>query len=101
MASYLELRTLFSDTGLRNKVSVAAIVAAETIKNELDTTPNHANRLIWAKQAFANPIAISDTLLMALLAANKDATVATIQGATDATIQTAVDNIIDLIADGS
>lgn len=100
MATYAELFDLRNDSALKNRVSAAVIIAAETVMNELDTVPNHANRLIWAKGVFANPGTESDRMFMAVLAANSDASVAQIQGASDAAIQTNVDDHIDLFADG-
>lgn len=101
MASYIELRALFSHNELRNKVEVACIVAAETIRAESDTVPNHANRLLWARSAFASPRSTSERMLMALLAANKLATVSAITGATDSQIQEKVDAAVDVFVDGS
>ena len=68
MATYDELRGLFSENQLQNRIQVACIVAAETIRNEDPGVTNHANRLIWAKAAFENPEGISKKMLMALLA---------------------------------
>ena len=101
MATYMELRQLFTHGELRNKVEVACIIAAETIRTEDGGTVNHANRLIWAKQVFCNPNGVRDQMLMALLAANKAATVAAIEGATDALIQEKVNAAVDVFADGS
>lgn len=101
MATYAELFDLRTDSALKNRVIAAVIIAAETVMNELDAVPNHANRLIWAKGVFANPGTESDRMFMAVLAANSDASVAQIQGASDAAIQTNVDDHIDLFADGS
>ena len=101
MATYMELKGLFSHSDLQDKVEVACIVAAETIRAEDAGTDNHANRLAWAKRAFTSPTAVRDEMLMALLAANKDATVAQITEATDAAIQAKVDAAVDVFADGS
>lgn len=101
MASYTELRELFGDATMKNKVAVACVVAAEAIRNEDAGTANHASRLVWAKKAFGNPNGVADEMLMALLAAYKDASVATITGATDAAIQTKVDAAVDVFADGT
>ena len=101
MATYLELRGLFSHDNLRNKIEVACIVAAEAIRNEDPGTDNHANRLAWAKRAFQNPGSVRDEMLKALLAANKDATVAAITGATDEQVQAKVDAAVNVFADGS
>jgi len=101
MATYAELYGLRNNSELRNKVVTACIIAAETVMNELDTVPNHANRLLWAKAVFANPNAEADRMFMAVLAANKDQDSGTIQGASDSAIQANVDSHIDLFADGS
>jgi len=102
MATYAELRQLFNDNDLRNKIEVACIVAAETIRVEdPEATTNHANRLIWAKAVFTSPHAASEQMQMALLASNKDAVVGTITGVSDADLQTLVDAAVNMFADGS
>ena len=101
MATYEELFNLRTDSALKNRVTTACIIAAETVMNELDTVENHANRLLWAKAVFANPSGEANRMFMAILAANSAATVAAIQGATDAAIQANVDDHVDLFADGS
>lgn len=101
MATYEELYNLRTDSALKNKVTTACIMAAETVMNELVTVDNHANRLLWAKAVFANPSGEANRMFMAILAANVAADVAVIQAATDVAIQTNVDDHIDLFADGS
>ncbi len=101
MASYSELYDLRNDSALKNRITTACIIAAETVMNELATVPNNVNRLIWAKAVFANPKGEANRMHMAILAANQSASVAQIQSATDAAIQTNVDDHVDLFADGS
>lgn len=101
MATYAELYDLRTDSAIKNRVITACIIAAETIMLELDTVENHANRLLWAKDVFANPAAEANRMYMAILAANNTLTVAQIQAATDAGIQTNVDDHVNLFADGS
>ncbi len=62
---------------------------------------NHDNRLLWAQRAYRDPVGVGAEMLPAVLAANKDATVANITGATDAAIQTNVGDAVDLFADGT
>ena len=100
MATYEELFSLRNNSVLKNRVQTAVIIAAETVMNEIDTTPNHANRLLWAKAVFANPSSEADRMYMAVLAANNSAPVASIIAATDTAIQANVDDHIDLFADG-
>jgi hypothetical protein len=97
----MELRGLFDDSNLQDKVEIGCIVAAETIRTEAGATNNHANRMTWAKETWKDPKTTRDHMMMALLASNKDATVANIQGATDASIQTKIDAAVDIFADGS
>lgn len=101
MATYTELFGLRNNSELKNKVTAAVVIAAETVMNEDGGTPNHANRLIWAKGVFTSPSSEADRMFWAVLAANNAATVAAITGASDAAIQTNVDDHVDLFADGS
>lgn len=98
MATYLELYDLQNEDALLHRVSVAIIIAADTIRQESDATPNHANRLIWASEAFASPGGMTKQALWAVLAANDGNTVAQIMSATDAQIQTNVDAVVDVLA---
>lgn len=98
MATYKELYGLHNDSALRNRVLVACIVGAEGVMNELDTTPNYANRLLWAASVLASPRTEADRMFMAVLAANKDASVEVIRAAADELIQANVDDHIDLFA---
>ena len=101
MATYMELRGLFGNGELSNRVEVACIVAAGTIRSEDAATENHANRLIWAKRAFVNPYNIRNEMLMALLADHKDETTTNILAVTDAALQTLIDAAVNVFADGS
>ena len=100
MATYEELFKLRNNSTLRNKVAVAVAIAADGIRTETAGTTNHANRLIWAKQAMENPSSVGEQVYFAILAANKDKTVAQITGAADTAIQTNVDAAVDLFAQG-
>lgn len=101
MATYAELLTASGDTTLNQKMRVAVVVAAETIRAELDTVPNHANRLLWAKAVYADPVREAQRMIWSVLAQNKAATLAAITGASDATVQANVDNSVNLFANGT
>jgi uncharacterized membrane protein len=101
MATYIELRQLFGNGDLLNRIEVACIVAAETIQTEDAATVNHANRVLWAASVFSQSRPWAEKMLMALLAANRAATVQDITGATDETLQTLVNNTVNLFATGS
>lgn len=101
MATYAELYNLQSDSALRNRVTVACTIAANTVRAEDPGTTNHANRLLWAKQVFERPEYEGERMLRSLLAQNASATVAQIEAATDTAIQTAVNNTVDIFAIGA
>jgi len=98
MATYAELLSMIDNEALFNKIRVAVWVAADTIRAEVDTTPNHTARVAWAKAAFSNPDGAARILMPAVLAQNKAADLATITAATDAQVQAAVDAAVNTIA---
>ena len=98
MATYEELLTAESNDNLNRKVRVAVIIAAETVRTEDVATPNHADRLLWAKAVFQSPSTEASRMVWAVLAQNKDATFAQIVGASDASVQTAVDAAVAVFA---
>lgn len=101
MALYTELYQLaLSDAALKARATVAAVVAANTVRTENPATANHANRLLWAAEALKNPAYWGERMLWSALAQNTGSTVAQITGASDATLQTAINNTIDLFATG-
>ena len=101
MATYIELRGLYGNGDLINRIEVACIVAAEKIRTEAADTANHANRLVWAKSTFSSTRPVAERMLMALLAANRALTVDQLTGVSDEGLQTAVDNAVNIFADGA
>lgn len=101
MASYAEIWGLFNDGTLHQRTAVACLIAADAIRQESGSTNNHANRLIWAKKVYQDPVAAGAQMLKALLAIYNASTLAQIQSATDAQIQSAVNSSVDIFADGS
>ena len=91
MATYAELFGLRQDSDLQDKIAVAVVVAAQS---KLAGSPTAAEAA-WAKSAIQNPGPLSKSIINVVLAANKDASVGTIQGASDAAIQANVDTVID------
>ena len=95
MATYDELNTIAGSNVLVDKIARAITISANTILNDGAAT---APRKVWAKGAFNDPQGQAQSFQNAVLAANKDASVATIEGATDAAIQANVDAAIDIFA---
>lgn len=98
MATFDELLTASGNTALINHVRVATFVAATDIMTEADTTPNHANRLLWAKQVFQDPALAGAKMMWPVLAQNRAFPIANITGADDATVLTAVKNAVNVFA---
>ncbi len=101
MATYQELVTASEHAALNVRVRVACIIAAETVRTEAEATPNHVNRMAWAKAVFANPAAEASRMMWAVLAQNKATTLTAITSATDALVQTAVDAAVNVFATGA
>lgn len=118
MASYEEIYGLLSidDTsGLREKVSIATLVKADTIRLEIDdgTEPVRARKR-FSQQVLRQNLSLTlvlrgdssalanasyfEAVYRQVLIANRANTVNQITGATDAQIQTAVDEAVDHLA---
>ena len=100
MATYQELFGILNNSELRNKITVAVGVAADTIWAEDAGTENHANRLLWAKAAYENPQRAAEQIMWSVIIANRGQSVANILAAPDAAIQTNVDAVVNLFATG-
>lgn len=98
MATYSELIEAAGHSPLIERVRVACLVAAEAIRNEAGTTPNHAARLAWARGVFASPESEQTRMLWAALVQNRLLPLAAIKAADDAAVQTAVDSAVALFA---
>lgn len=95
MASYLELRGLFGDDDLRNKVTTAIVINIEAKLNQASSPESTVNAKKFALDVIENPDTWGQKILALVLAANGNLAVATIQGAADNAIQTNVDDVID------
>lgn len=94
--------TLLEDPTLREKCSAAALNSAKTIMLELSSVTNHANRLLWAKETFRDPISAGTAMLRALVsfyAATK--TLTQMAALTDAEIQAVIDGAVNVFATGA
>lgn len=100
MATLDELYQLHSsaNAGIRTRVVMATVVAAEGVRTENPATPNHAKRLLWAREVFQNPEVAGVAMTWAVLAQNAAVPLATIIAASDAQVQSAVEAAIDVFA---
>jgi hypothetical protein len=100
MATYQEIADLCGDSALQARISAAIAAQALTITTELNSVANNANRLLWAKEAFADPRGMAGKMIMAVLISNVAATKAQIQAASDAQLLTAVQAVVNVFANG-
>lgn len=98
MATLLELRELYTESNLINKIEASVCISVNTIKNELVATVNHAERLIWAKAAIKDTKAAAEQVLKIILAENAGATKSAILAASDASINTAVAGAVNFFS---
>ena len=90
MATYTEIRDLFNDSELLNRVEVAVIIAANGLAD-------NANNNSWVEKAYSSTSSESKKALMAVLATHNTLSVADIQGATDTALQLAVDTAVSTL----
>ena len=100
MATYAEILAISLEDGIRQKVYVACIIAADKIRAEPEGTTNHAQRLAWAKSVYMNTEATGNAMTKSVLAQNAGITATAIRAASDAAVQTAVDASVNLFALG-
>jgi len=94
MATLTELVTLFSDSGLRNRITAAAIIKAQTVLVDANAP---TARKAWAETCLSNTTGTVEMLFKYVLAASKEASLANITGASDEAIQSAVNAAIDAV----
>ena len=97
MAEYAELVSLKNDDALKNKVEAAIADWGVRVRAE-GAVPDHDKRVTLATRTLGKERQQSDQIWLAVLMANKAASVAAIQGATDAALQTNVDTLMDALA---
>ena len=89
MATYLELYNMRDNDTLRQRIETALIIKAQSY---LDGNATQSERA-WAKMVFQDGHSESARMLKYLLAKNKAATVAQIEGVTDAALSTQIDAV--------
>ena len=92
MATYMELRNLFGNDSLRNRVEVALCMKVHAILQE--ATPS-GERLAWARGVLSNSYSEANSLLKYALAANAGLTLAQLLEASDEALLAAVGAAVD------
>lgn len=96
MATYAELRGFFNNADLKNKISVACVIAAYSMISQGTPTINQKK---FADVVFKNPDDIAEKVMMAVIAANSSATIAQINNASDAAILSNVNTVLPALVD--
>lgn len=100
MASFAELVTASSNATLVEKIKIATLVAADKIRLEASSVPDHQSRMRWALRVFSAADAETTKMIWPVLVQNRTFTASQIAGADDASVQAAVDAAVNLMASG-
>ncbi len=95
MASLAELYELKSNSELRNRIEMACLIEAETIRVEENPT---AARTAWSRAVFADPTRETGRMFRALIAAHAESPIDEIENVGDTPIKTAVAAAVDHFA---
>lgn len=101
MATYAQLYDIGVNNALLDSVTAAVALQADAIRLESAQTANHANRLVWAKQALSEPRAMAAKMMWSVLAQKASLTPAQIRQLDDASVLSAVEATVDLFATGT
>jgi hypothetical protein len=93
MATLTELREIFSNSDLTEKILSATVIGAYDL---LSGTPTNDD-VTWCASVFNDPITESRKARMFVISANSDLSIAQILGATDEQIQNQVNQVIPLL----
>ena len=99
MASYTDLRSLWSNDILRNRIELAQTVVANEILVQTTGLPaNHTARVKWAVLVMTSPASWADIMLRLLIARNNTLTTAQLTAVDDADLATAIRVAVDSFA---
>ena len=101
MATFAELVTASSNSGLVEKIKIATLVAADNIRLESPGVPSNQARVRWAAKVFTAPDTEATRMIWPVLIQNRTATLAQITGASDVVVQNAVNAAVDGVIAGA
>jgi len=97
-ATLEEINKAASDPTFQAQMQGALLAAADRVAEEQASTPNHAARLVWAREVFINPGTKVSVMTRAVLAQNKLVSIILAGKADDDEITDAVFSRIDVFA---
>lgn len=108
-ATHDQLRKLFGNQDLKDRVEVAIVIVVDKVLRGEDTAngfnqQNHPNRVIWARRIISDPQGApkeAARFFPIMVVANRELSILQILAATDAGIQLSVEETVDFFADGT
>lgn len=82
----------------QRRLQMAIWIAAVDVLNEVDTTPNHASRLTWAKRSLKGPQDTDVIRRVSIRCSANSAIGIAGEAATDSDIQYVVNSLVDELA---
>lgn len=96
-----QLSGFFQSSDLAGQISGAVAVIAEAVESESAETPNHTNRLKWAKRAKGSPSSVAGEMRATVFTTYRDTLSPSAPVLTDQQIQDAIANSVNTFADGT
>ena len=100
MLTFDQLAGLIQSSDFAGQITGAVTTVALEIQSEDAETPNHANRMAWAKSALADPSGSASQMRAAVLGTYADVLPPSAGVLTDAQIRAAVEDTVDTFANG-
>lgn len=101
MLTFEQLSGLVQSSDMAGQIMGAVATVALAIQSEDSETPNHANRMAWARRALSSPQSVAGEIRAAVLGTYADTLPASGATLTDAQIKSAVESCVDTFATGT
>lgn len=101
MLTYDQKTGIIQSSDYAGQIQGAVSDVAADIQAEAVETPNHANRLAWARRAFASPATVAGEMRAAVITAYADTLPPSGGTLTDAQIKSAIEAAVNTFADGT
>lgn len=108
MTDYKDIRKMYTNAAMRDRVAVAIAVAADKIRTEKDSDGGfardpkaRARRVAWAKAVLGKTETQVNRFWQAILASNHKKDITEIAGWTDEAVQTEVESLVDFFSDAA
>jgi hypothetical protein len=100
MLSYTDMSGIIDSTDFGAQITGAVTIVALAIQEENTETPNHANRIAWAKSALSSPASVASSMRAAVIGMYADILPSAGGTLTDQQIKTAIEASVNTFATG-